>query len=63
MAIIYGIDSRRVSSHSLRIGGPMAMAATGISKYEIQKMDSGNHMYSSTTPEIQPGCSSGRVAH
>ena len=42
MAIIYGLDPRRVSSHSLRIGGATAMSATGMSKYEIQQMDGGN---------------------
>ena len=42
MAIIYGLDPRRVSSHSLRIGGATAMAATGMSKYEIQQMNGGN---------------------
>ena len=31
MAIMYGLDPSRVSSHSLRIGGATAMAAAGMS--------------------------------
>ncbi len=38
MAIMYGLDPKRVSSHSLRIGGATAMAAAGMSEYEIKQM-------------------------
>ena len=38
MAIMYGLDPSRVSSHSLRIGGATAMAAAGMSEYEIKQM-------------------------
>ena len=39
MARMYGLDPRRVSSHSLRIGGTTAMAAAGMSEYKIKQMD------------------------
>ena len=55
MAIIYGLDPRRVSSHSLRIGGATAMVAAGLSEYKIKQMAGRMEviqMYSSTTPEI-----------
>ena len=35
---MYGLDPRRISSHSLRIGGAKAMAAAGMSEYEIKQM-------------------------
>jgi hypothetical protein len=38
MAEMYGLDPSRVSSHSLRIGGATAMAAAGMSEYEIKQM-------------------------
>ena len=38
MARMYGLDPRRVSSHSLRIGGATAMAATEMSEFEIKLM-------------------------
>ena len=38
MAKMYGLDPSRVSSHSLRIGGATAMAAAGMSEYEIKQM-------------------------
>ena len=38
MAIIYGLDPRRVSLHSLRIDGATAMAVAGMSEYEIKQM-------------------------
>lgn len=38
MAIMYGLDPTRVSSHSLRIGGATAMAAAGMHEYEIKQM-------------------------
>ena len=38
MAEMYCLDPRRVSSHSLRIGGATAMAAAGMSEYEIKQM-------------------------
>jgi hypothetical protein len=39
MAKMYGLDpSRRASSHSFRIGGATAMAAAGMSEYEIKQM-------------------------
>jgi hypothetical protein len=36
--IIYGLAPRRVSFHSLRICGAAAMAAAGMSEYEIKQM-------------------------
>jgi hypothetical protein len=38
MAILYGLDPSRVSSHSLRIGGVTATAAAGMSEYETKQM-------------------------
>ena len=38
MAEMYGLDPSRVLSHSLRIGGATAMAAAGMSEYEIKQM-------------------------
>jgi hypothetical protein len=38
MAKMYGLDPSRVSSHSLRIGGATAMAAAGMSEFEIKQM-------------------------
>jgi hypothetical protein len=38
MAVMYGLDPSRVSSHSLRIGGATAIAAAGMSEYEIKQM-------------------------
>ena len=38
MAELYGLDPHRISSHSLRIGGATAMAAAGMSEYEIKQM-------------------------
>ena len=38
MAVMYGLDPTRVSSHSLRIGGATAMAAAGMSEFEIKQM-------------------------
>ena len=38
MARMYDLDPRRISSHSLRIGGATAMAAAGMSEYEIKQM-------------------------
>ena len=38
MAKMYSLDPSRVSSHSLRIGGATAMAAAGMSEYEIKQM-------------------------
>ena len=38
MARMYGLDERRVSSHSLRIGGATALAAAGMNEYEIKQM-------------------------
>ena len=38
MAEMYGLDPRRISSHSLRIGGATAMAAAGMSEYKIKQM-------------------------
>ena len=36
---MYGLDPRRISSHSLRIGGATtAIAAAGMSEYEIKQM-------------------------
>ena len=38
MAVAYGLDPRRVSSHSLRIGGASALAAAGVPDYVIRDM-------------------------
>ena len=38
MARMYGLDEKRVSSHSLRIGGATALAAAGMHEYEIKQM-------------------------
>lgn len=38
LAVAYGLDPRRVSSHSLRIGGASALAAAGVPDYVIQDM-------------------------
>ena len=38
MAEMYGLDPRRISSHSLRIGGATAMTAAGMSEYDIKQM-------------------------
>lgn len=38
LAEAYGLDPRRVSSHSLRIGGVSALAAAGVPDYVIRDM-------------------------
>jgi hypothetical protein len=38
MAEMYGLDSRCISPHSLRSFGATAMAAAGMSEYDIKKM-------------------------
>ena len=63
MAIMYGFDPSRVFSHSLRIGGATAIAAAGMSEYEIKQMGGWKSDVFLDYAEIQPSCSNERVAH
>jgi hypothetical protein len=38
IAVKFNLDSKRISSHSLRIGGASSLAAAGVNDYIIQKM-------------------------